>query len=124
MAEPQKARLQDVLNYEPDTYFSADEIALIQSTFRDKKVMKVLRKAFLPSVGDPELPLEEMGNDFWLTGRDYSAIPDGEIKPIVLARQETLKYIMGGLIKLKMIANGQAVSADALAARRKKDSAQ
>ena len=84
--------------------------------------MKVLRKAMLPSVGDLELPLEEISKDAWLVGRDYSMIPDAEIKSIVLARQEAIKFIMGGLIQLKVIASSKTETKAEKALREQKDS--
>ena len=124
MAEkPQPASLHDLLAYIPESYFSQDELALIQNTFKDSRVTKVLRKALLPSVGDPDLPLEEMGKDFWLVGRDWATIPAEEVKPIAIGRQEAIKFIMGGLIMLKQIANSEPVNQQVLENRRRKDSA-
>lgn len=114
--------LQDMLVYQPETYFKPEELALIQNTFKDSKVTKVLRKALLPSVGDLDLPIEEMGKDLWLVGRDYSAIPEAEVKSIVLARQEAIKFVMGGLIQLKQIANSAPVSDQVKAGRNEKNS--
>lgn len=122
MKPEQQAKLSDILGYKAETYFSPDEMALIQNTFKDRRVINVLRKALLPSVGDATLPVEEFGNDVWLTGRDYSQIPDSEVKSVVLARQEAIKFIMGGLIKLKVMANSQVEDPMAEALRRSKDS--
>jgi hypothetical protein len=102
----EKAALSDLLNYEVDSYLSKDEITLIQSVFRgNPQLMRVLRKILLPYVGDQDLPPEEMGSDIWLIGRDYSMMPNEEVKSVVLARQEVIKFILGGLVKLKVIAN-------------------
>lgn len=123
--EPQKgspARLEDVLNYEAETYFSKDEMTLIRTTFRDPRVLKVVRKALMPSVGDREMPIEDLGSDLWLMGRDYGSIPDAEIKSIVLARQDAIKFIMGGLIKLKVMANSKEETSAEAMLRRGKDS--
>ena len=117
-----KVSLSDVLNYDTDNYFSPEELSLIYSTFSDPKVMKILRKAMLPSVGDLELPLEEISKDAWLVGRDYSMIPDAEVKSIVLARQEAIKFIMGGLIQLKVIASTKTETKTEKALREQKDS--
>jgi len=120
--EQKKVSLSDVLNYNVDTYLKPEELELICNTFNDPKVLKVLRKMLLPSVGDLDLPLEEMTKDVWLVGRDYSMIPDGEIKSIVLARQEAIKFIMGGLIQLKVIANTKKETPTEKAWRERKDS--
>ena len=111
-----------MLNYNADTYLKPDEMNLICNTFNDPKVMSILRKVLLPSVGDLELPLEEMSQDVWLVGRDYAMIPDSEIKSIVLARQEAIKFIVGGLIRLKIIANTKKETQTEKALRIKKDS--
>lgn len=119
----QKASLRDVLNYEAETYFSDEELSLIRSTFQNNpRLMKVLRKALIPTFSDLELPLEDVGKDLWLVGRDYAQIPDAEIKSIVLARQEAIKFIAGGLINLKVIANAKDESPMEAALRRSKDS--
>lgn len=122
MAENRQTSLHDVLNYEPDTYLTPDEMELIQSTFRDKRMMKLLRKVLLPSVGDPELPIEELGSDTWLLGRDWSQIPDENVKALAVARQEAIKFVMGGLIKLKVLANQKKEDPMEEALRRSKDS--
>lgn len=124
MAEPkgQPARLQDILNYDVDAYFNHMELRLIREVFKNPMVIDVIRKAMLPSVGDPKLPIEELGSDVWLMGRDYGSIPEHEIKSIVVARQEAIKFVMGGLIKLKVMANSKEETESARAARQEKDS--
>lgn len=118
----QKASLRDVLNYNIDDYFTEDEHALIKNTFKDPRVIKVLRKALIPSFSDPELPLEQFSNDVWMAGRDYAQIPDDALKAIVLARQEAIKFIAGGIIQLKVMANDKEESEAEKAYRRSKDS--
>ena len=122
METQKKVSLSDVLNYNVDTYLNSDELNLIYNTFNDARVLKVLRKILLPSVGDIDLPLEEMSKDVWLVGRDYAAIPDAEIKSIVLARQEAIRFIMGGLIQLKVIANTKKETTTEKALRQQKNS--
>lgn len=122
MAE--RATLKDLINYEPDTYITKDETSLIRNTFKGNDALfKVLRKVLLPSVGDPNLPIEEIEKDMWLAGRDYSQIPAEEIKPIVLARQDAIKFVLGALIQLKIIANSAEETEIEKAYRRTKDSA-
>lgn len=119
----EKTTLSDIINYDPDTYLSLDELALIRSTFKDNpRLIKVLRKLMVPSVGNPELPVEEMGNDAWIAMRDWSQIPADEAKILMVARQEALKFIFGGMIKLKMIANSSDESPMSAQLRRKQDS--
>lgn len=122
MDKSKQANLADILNYEADTYLKAEEIALIQSTFKDARMMRLLRKVMLPTVGDPDMPIEEVGSDMWLVGRDYAAMPNEEIKSVVLARQEAIKFVVGGLIKLKMIANQKVENSVERALREKQNS--
>lgn len=115
--------LKDLLEYDTDTYLKPEELALIKSTFRgNKTIFKVLKKLLLPSIFDQDMPVEELGNDVWLVGRDYSAIPNDEVKSIVLARQEAIKFICGGLVKLRVIAESKTETPEEVALRRKSDS--
>ena len=125
MEKSQQTKLREMLPYEPDTYLSQEEVRLIQATFKgNEKLLKVLRKLMLPSAFDPELPIEEMMGDVWMVDKDFSQLPVGEIKAIVLARQDAIKFILGGLIKLKVISNSVAETPMEAAARRSMDSAQ
>lgn len=120
----EKATLRDVLNYDPEQYLSEDEVALIRSTFKDnKRLITILRKVLLPTISDPSLPIEEMGHDAYMAGIEWSQIPSQEIKPIILARAEAIKFVMGALIKLKVIANATDESPFSKEVRRKQDSA-
>lgn len=119
----QRASLRDVLNYDPEVYITPDEMALIKDTFKDNpKLLGVLRKVMLPTLLDPQLPLEEMANDAFLAGLDFAAMPADEVKPIVLARQDAIKFIIGGLIKLKVFAASKEESPYQAELRKKKDS--
>lgn len=122
MAE--RARLEDVLNYTPEEHFSAEEHALIRQHFADNhKLLAIIRKAMLPTISDPNLPIEQMENDVWLNGRKYDQIPNEEIKSIVVARQEAIKYVLGGLVRLKIMAAAKQETAEERNLRRQKDSA-
>lgn len=124
MSEQKPATLSDIINYEPDTYLTVEDLDIIRSTFKgNKRLMRVLRKIMVPSVGDTELPVEEMGNDAWLAMRDWAQVPADEAKILMVARQEALKFIFGGFIKLKMIANSTEESPMSKDVRRKMDSA-
>lgn len=119
-----KSRLQDLLPYKPDTYLSDDEYSLVRSTFKgNDKLIKVLRKLLLPTAFDPELPIEEMSGDAWMVDRDFASISVEEVKTIVASRQEAIKFVLGGLIKLKVIANTESETPMEAAFRRQKDSA-
>lgn len=119
----EKATLRDVLNYDPEQYLSEDEVSLIKSTFKDnKRLLAVLRKVLLPTISDPSLPIEEMSHDVYLAKVDWAQIPEAEIKPIILARQEAIMFVLGALIKLKVIANGSDESPYQAELRKKQDS--
>jgi hypothetical protein len=119
----QPSRLQDIINYDPDTYLSEEEVALLRTTFKDNpRLIKLLRKLMVPSVGDAELPVEEMGNDAWMTMRDWAQVPADEAKILMVARQEAIKFIFGGIIKIKMLANSAEESPFSKEIRRKQDS--
>lgn len=108
-----QAGLKDVLNYTADQYFNETEISLIQSTFSNPAVIAVLRKVLLPTVSDPSMPIEDFDKDIFMQSRDYAAMSADETKAIVLGRQEAIKFIIGGLIKLKvMSAAANAATAD------------
>jgi len=121
----QPSRLEDVINYKPEEYFSEDELNLIRNTFRGEmglKLIKVLRKAFIPTVNDPELPVESFQNDSFLMGLDYNTIPTDQVKSIVMGRQHAVKLVFGALIKLKVIAHTKYETPDELEAKANKDS--
>lgn len=119
----QPANLKDVLPYDPETYLSKDEVDLIRNTFQgNEKLIKVLRKLFLPTAFDPELPIEEIGGDVWMANFDFTQMQSSEIKPLVLGRQDAIKFVIGGLIKLKVIANQTQETEMEAAYRRSKDS--
>lgn len=122
--EQQKATLRDIINYEQESYITENDIALIRTTFKDNpRLMRVLRKVFLPSIGDIELPIEEINKDAWLNMTDWNMIPSDQIKPLIVARQEAIKFVAGGLIQLKIIANSEAKSIEEMRNARAKDSA-
>lgn len=123
MPPQQRATLQDMLNYAPEEYLTGEDISLIQGTFKNnEKLIKVLRKLLLPTSFDPDLPIEEIKGDVWMVDKDWASVPVDEIKPLVVARADAIKFIIGGLIKLKVIANSREESKEEKEARRQKDS--
>lgn len=110
-----------MLNYEAETYLKDGEIAWLQSTFKDNPVgINILRKCFLPTVID--LPIEELVNDIWFKGIDFIQMPNEEVKSQIVGRQDAIKFIMGGLINIKQIANMKVESKEELAERARKES--
>lgn len=119
--EKQPATLQDILNYDADTYFSPEELALVKRTV-SPEFLSVLRKVLIPSIQDPQLPLEEFGKDVWMQSVDWQSMSINEIKPLVVGRQLALKFIVGGLIQLKFMANDGKESPAEKILREKKNS--
>ena len=124
----QNQTIQDIVKdiYVPDNYLSEDDISLIRNTFRGetgKRLIRLLRKVFIPTAGDPDLPIEELKSDAWLLDHDFEMIPSEEIKAIVGARARAIKMLFGGLIKLKIIANAKEETAEEKKNRMLKDSA-
>lgn len=107
MAEKQPSPLQikDLVpqNYVTEEYFSQDEIKLLQSVFGgNSQLIGLLRKLFIPTI-HADLPIEDFANDIFGKGLDFKSIPNEEIKSIVLGRQEAIKFVLDGLVRLKVI---------------------
>lgn len=121
--EETKVTLEDVIGYAPETYFSEDEISWIKGTFRNNpKAINTIRKVFLPTAKD--LPVEDLTSDMWFNGgADYSMMPAEHIKSLIVARQDVIKWVMNGLVKLKIFANTVDESPQEKTLRMKKDSA-
>lgn len=123
MADEQKLKLKDVLNYAPEDYLTDIEKSWIRTTFAGSQVgVNILRKLLLPSAFDPALPIEQMGGDLWMVDYNFAQIPYEEAKSIMLARQDAVKFVVGGLIKLKVIANQKEETPQEKNARRAQDS--
>ena len=120
---PQKATLKDLITYKPEQYMTDEELSLIKSVFKDNvKLLRALRKVFLPTVSDPNLPIEEFGKDLWFAGVDFSQLSKEEVQQRVIAKSEAIKFVMGGFIYLKQMANITEESPMEAALRRSQDS--
>lgn len=128
MADPtdpkQRATLKDVLNYNPEQYLTDEDIAWVKQTFGNPKAINRLRKLMLPTISDPELPVEQMADDAFLSGFDWMSMPAEHAKVIFAARADAIKFIIGGIIKIKIIASATEESPMEAALRRSKDSTQ
>lgn len=124
--ENNKVTLKELIGdtYKPEVYFSDAEEDLIRRTFAgNNELFRVLRKVFMPTALDPELPIEEMSKDAWLIDKDFSMMQGEEVKATVLARQDSIKFVLGGLVKLKIMAHTKRdETPDQKEARRKADS--
>jgi hypothetical protein len=122
MAEPKQATLAEVLNYRPEQYLSDEDLSWVRSTFGNAKAIARLRKLLLPIISDPDLPVEEMGNDVYLSGVDWQSMPQAHAAHLIAARADAIKFIIGGIIKIKIIAASTGESPMEAALRRSKDS--
>ncbi len=117
--------MSDVINYAPEQYLTDAEITVIQATFKNNPfLINVLRKILVPSIYDAQTPIEHFGKDALNAGREWASIPAEEAKILVVARQDALAFIIGGLMHLKTIANQKVETADEASERQLKDSAQ
>jgi len=124
-APAQPAKLEDIISYVPETYFSDDELATIRAHFggpEGAKLLRLVKKALLPSVFDPELPTENIAQDAFMGLVDFKNVPSEEAKALAMGLQYIVKGIAGSLINLKHIANVKADSPADIAARMEKDS--
>ncbi len=120
-----RTELKDVINYNPEQYLTDAEIAVIQQVFKGNHfLLNALRKIMWPTMFDAQTPIEHMGKEMFDAGRDWAAIPAEEAKILAVARQDAMKFVIGGLIHLKTIANQQLETEEESAIRRGKDSAQ
>lgn len=121
----EKTELGDVLSYTPETYFTDDEVALVRSVFNGPggaRLLKVIRKAMIPTISDPDLPTEEFAKDMFMARVDFTQMQADESKATAMGMQLATKTIIGGLIYLKQIANIKEESSTEKANRLAKDS--
>lgn len=123
------ASLDDVLGavegYQREEYYTADEMSWLRQTFggvQGGKNVNTLRKIFLPTLHDIGLPIEQLLNDVWMLDVNFKDVPGEQIKPIVMGRQEALKFIMNGLVKIKVLGSTGSKTKEQIAADRAKDS--
>lgn len=122
----EQASLKDIVGYTPDSYFSEEEVSLIQQVFggvTGKKMLKIVRKVLIPTLLDPELPVEEVAGDPWMALTKFDQMPVEQVKAVVMGRQEAMKYALGALVKLTQIANSKPLSPAEKASARAKNSA-
>lgn len=120
---PQKATLKDLIAYKPDEYLTDEDKEIVRTNFKDgNKLLRVIRKILLPTVSDPNLPIEEFGKDLWFAGVDFSQLSKEEVQQRVIARADAIRFVMGGLIYIKQLAAITEESPVEAAYRKAKDS--
>lgn len=119
----QPASLRDVTGYTAEKYLTDEETVLIRSAFKyNPQLLQIIRKIMLPTMSDPNLPIEEVGRDAWLVGKKWDEIPADEAKALIVARQDTIKFVLGGLVALKTIAMQEEETPEQVKLREAKNS--
>ena len=123
--EGNRSTLKDIVNYDVEEHITESEKELIQRTFRgNPTLINLLRKIFIPMVSDESLPIEDFAKDSFLVGKQWDQIPAAEAKILMVAREDAIKFILGGLIKIKIMAADIEISPEEKAENKKKDSSQ
>lgn len=120
-ADGERPTLKDLLNYEPDKYITDAEAEMIRNVCKPEFI-NLLRKVFIPTIFDGAVPIENQGLDVYMQGFKWESVPAEHALPLILARQDVIKFILGGLTKLKSIAAQSVESPMEEALRRSKDS--
>lgn len=121
---PSTLSTEDILGETMETYLTVEDAKIIRDAFKgNKKLLRAIQKVFIATIQDPDMVPESLNEDFWMSGKQWDNIPVEEIKALVVARQDTIKHVMGGLIRIKAISNVQDENAFETMQRRKKDSA-
>lgn len=123
--EEQKSNvgIRDILNYRVEEYITEEDRKIIRDIFKDNDtLLRVIRKVFMPTVSDANLPVEELSKDLWFAGVDFVSLSKDEVQARVIARAEAIKFVAGGIMSLKQIANIKEETEMEKAMRRQKDS--
>lgn len=113
---------ENKMNYAVKDRITPEDKEILKVAFGDEKVFGILKKIIIPSYADESTPFEMTGADVWLMGRDWSSMPVEEIKALVVAREDTIKYFGGALTYIKTIVNETEETPQNREARRAKDS--
>lgn len=110
------------LNYQAPTRVTEEEKDIVRNAFKDDRIFPILKKIFVPHFADEENPFEFAGADAFLMGRDWSQMPTDQIKALVVARQDTINWLSGGLALIKNWVHDAPESAEKRAERERKNS--
>lgn len=113
---------ENKINYQVRDRITEEDKEILRVAFGNEKVFDILKKIIIPSYSDESTPFEMTGADVWLMGRDWSSMPVEEIKALVVAREDTIKYFGGALTYIKTIVNDTQETPENREARRAKDS--
>jgi hypothetical protein len=122
----QPISIKDIISYTPEEYFSDEERKLLRSTFggaQGQRLLKIVRKTLLPTVSDPDLPIEQLAKDLFMSAVDFRPMPAEEVKSVAMGLQLAVKVISGSLMQLRDLANVKEETVQEIAARRAKNSA-
>lgn len=110
------------LAYKAPERITEEEKELVRNAFKDERVLDILKKIFMPSYADESNPFEFSGADAFLMGRDWSTIPVDEAKALIVARQDTINWLAGGLTLIKNWLHERPETAQQIAERERKNS--
>lgn len=110
------------LNYKVPERITEEEKDVIRKAFGDERVLPILKKVLLPYYADEDTPIEMTGADAFVMGRDWASMPAEEVKPLVVARQDTINWIGGGLTLIKNWLNTPQETEEERAKRLKQNS--
>lgn len=110
------------MNYTVPDRITQEDKEILRVAFGNEKVFPILKKIFIPHYSDESTPFEMTGADAFLQGRDWHAMPQDEVKALVVAREDTIKWLGGALTYIKTLVNEKEETPENRAARREKDS--
>ncbi len=97
-----------------------EEIEILKGMFKDNdKLLKVLRKIFLPEI-TPDAPIGE-NIDLWMTTPIKDMSPE-QVTINVTARNHLIQHVEQSLAQLKVLANTDAKTLEEIQENIKKDS--
>ena len=100
--------------------FTKEEMAELKRAFGGNEfLLKLLRKIFIPSFRE-DVPLGQEA-DMWMD-MDFKQVQMDELKTLVVARQELMKYLIARIVQIKGLANWKEESQEEREQRMRKDS--
>jgi hypothetical protein len=94
MEEQKGMNISDVLGESFETYLTEEDAKIIHSAFSgNPRLLRAIKKVFIPTIQDPEMPVESMAEDFWMggnSGLEWSQIPAEEAKALIVGREQAI----------------------------------
>ena len=123
----ERVSLKDVLNsvpgYEQQSYLTKEEKSAIKFAFKGNPTLfKAIKKLLLPTISDPDMPIEDFGDDIFNRSRTWSQIPAEEAKILAVARQDSIEFLRNALAQISLMVITPDETPDELADRARKNS--